>query len=304
MIRKRFTATGGAVALAAVLALAGCDRPSAGTVNTATGRTETPEAVASERDSLLAIVASNTRLMSEISSELAKVREVRRPMTAVVSPESPSGTVSYRDSLLATLKGVVQRVNDAEQRLAASQRRIRNLTVQSDSAKSQIALMEQTVGDLQATLENQRTTLTSMTDEINRMKVENEQLQVRTVALSDTVEQLSTQSSTVFYVIGTKDELKEKGVVVEEGSKFLIFGGKSLAPARNLPREVFTEIDMRQVNEIPLPNPEKEYKIVSRQNLEALGTPATRDGKVQGNLQISQPGQFWGPSRYLIIVEG
>jgi regulator of replication initiation timing len=303
MIRKRFTPAGGVAALAVLLTLAGCDRPSAGTT-TASGRPEAPEAVAAERDSLLAIVASNTRLMSEISNELAKVKEVRRPMTAVVSPESPAGSGSYRDSLLSTLKGVVERVNTAEQRLAASQRRIRNLTVQGDSAKSQIALMEQTVTDLQATLENQRSTLTTMTDELNKMKEENQQLQVRTVALSDTVQQLNTQSSTVFYVIGTKDELKEKGVVVEEGSKFLFFGGKSLAPARNLPLEAFTRIDMRQVNEIALPDPEKEYKIVSRQNLDALGTPATRDGKVQGNLQISQPGMFWSPSRYLIIVEG
>jgi hypothetical protein len=164
--------------------------------------------------------------------------------------------------------------------------------------------MEQTVGDLQATLENQRVTLSSMTEELNRLKVENQELQVRTVALTDTLQQVTTQSNVVYYVIGTKDELKDKGVVVEEGTKFLIFGGKSLNPARDLPEEVFTAADMREISEIPLPRPDKKYKIVSRQNLTALGTPVNSDGKVQGSLQISQPREFWEPSKYLIIVEG
>ena len=90
--------------------------------------------------------------------------------------------------------------------------------------------------------------------------------------------------------------LREKG--------FLIFGGKSLKPARDLPESVFTSADMREVSEIPLPRPDKEYKIVSRQNLGALATPASSDGKVQGTVQITQPREFWEPSRYLIIVEG
>jgi hypothetical protein len=303
MIWKRLTPVGGALALAGALVVAGCERPATGRM-AADGRPETPEAVAAERDSLLSMVAENTRLMSEISSELAKVKDVRRPMTAVVSPESPAGAPSFRDSLLSKLREVVERVNQAETRLAASQSRIRALRGQSDSTRGELTLMEQTVGDLQATLENQRVTLSSMTEELNRLKVENQELQVRTVALTDTLQQVTTESNVVYYVIGTKDELKEKGVVVEEGTKFLIFGGKSLNPARDLPEDMFTVADMREISEIPLPRPDKQYKIVSRQNLGALGTPVSSDGKVRGSLQISQPREFWEPSKYLIIVEG
>lgn len=262
-------------------------------------------AVSAEKDSLLALVSENARLMSDISTTLEKVRDVRKPINAVVSPESPlSASVGFRDSLKAKVAEVVERLNQAETRLAATSRRMRGMTGVSDSLKAQLATMEQSVTDLQATMENQRISIASMTEELEGMKQQNAALTERNTALVDTVSSLDKERNTVYYVIGTKEDLKARGVLVEEGSKFLFFGAKVVAPARDLNPEVFTAIDKHQVADIPLPSPDADYKIVSRQNLAAVGTPM-KNGQVRGDsLKITEPDRFWAPSRYLIIVQG
>jgi hypothetical protein len=42
---------------------------------------------------------------------------------------------------------------------------------------------------------------------------------------------------------------------------------------------------------------------VSRQALAYLDTETDKDGKFRGDLVINTPDAFWGPSKYLIIVE-
>jgi myosin heavy subunit len=263
------------------------------------------EAVSAEKDSLLAMVSDNARLMSDISATLAKVRDVKKPIKAVASPESPlAASVDQRDSLKTKVTDVVERLKQAETRLAASQKRIATLGGMSDSLKGQMAMMEQSMADLRASMETQRMTISQLTEETNGLKEQNTQLTERTVALTDTVSRMDTERNTVYYVVGTKEDLKKRGVVVEEGSKFLIFGAKRVTPARDLSPGQFTAIDQRHVSEIPLPNPDRAYKIVSRQNLAAVGTEM-KNGEVRGaNLKITEPERFWGPSRYLIIIEG
>jgi len=263
------------------------------------------EAVSAEKDSLLAMVSDNARLMSDIGATLAKVRDVKKPIKAVASPESPlAASVDQRDSLKNKVTDVVDRLKQAETRLAASAKRIATLGGMSDSLKGQMALMEQSMTDLRTSLETQRVTISQLTEEANGLRERNTELTERTVALIDTVTRMDTERNTVYYVVGTKEDLKNRGVVVEEGTKFLVFGAKRVAPARDLSPSQFTAIDRRAVSEIPLPNPDRAYKIVSRQNLAAVGTEM-KNNEVRGaNLKITEPERFWGPSRYLIIIEG
>ena len=120
---------------------------------------------------------------------------------------------------------------------------------------------------------------------------------------------MSTISNTVYYVVGTKDELERKGLIQEEGGARFLFvlwkSGKTLVPARNLDPSEFTQADRRHLTELPLPQSDKEYRIVSRQDTSALETPPDHDGKLSGHaVKISDTARFWANSKYLIIVEG
>lgn len=256
--------------------------------------------VSAEKDSLLQQVAENARLMSDITNQITKVRGIEK----VKVPVSESPMRAPHDTLLARIAAVVTRVDRAEQHLAASRRRVAGLTNLSDSLKAQLT---QSIDQFQSVIDNQKATIASLTEQVNQLQTQNAALTERNASLTDTVSSMTTRENTVYYVIGTKNELKQKGIVVEEGgSRFpLIFKkvGTTLKPARDLNPSDFTAIDRTKVTQIALPDSTQEYRVASGQNLDYLASPP-QDGKVHGTLQIASPAQFWAASKFLILVRG
>jgi hypothetical protein len=242
---------------------------------------------AQERDRLLQDMAENSRLLSEISGELAKVRVPRGSLR--VSAESPLR--ASRDTMVQKIRYIAARVVETETRLKESRRRIDELTNVSDSLRR---TLEQTAANFEGIVATQLATIETMQGQIQ--------------ALSDTLTQVAARANTVYYVIGTEDELLEKGYLVKEGGSRFLFvlwkQGRTLQPARTLDPADFHAIDRRQVTSIPLPDPTAEYRIASRQNLSQLSAPPAHDNVVRGTaaLEIRDSERFWGPSRFLIIV--
>lgn len=287
-----------ATAALAALVLGACNRGPSPEVQAQLAQLQS---VSAEKDSLLSQVAENARLMSEISAQLVTVAD--RERLAKVGAASESPIAASRDSLRTMVGDVTTRIAQAEERLKESQRRIRSLTRASDSARVQF---EATLADLQATIENQKTTIGVLTTRVEALQTENVQLATEKAALTDTVEQLVEAQNAAYYIVATKQELLERGLVNEVGGSRVLFifgrAGKTLVPATNLDPTQFTAIDLRATTEIPLPDSAGSYKIVSRQNTQFLAEPPDKDGKVRGSLRIMSPWEFWTPSKFLIVV--
>jgi uncharacterized protein (DUF2164 family) len=262
-------------------------------------------ALSAEKDTLLQAVAENARLMNEINAEMAKVKGLKAGVSPVVGAEGGQQPVAdQRAIILARVKEMTERLNDAEKRLGASQARIRRLSNQSDSMKANLASLESAVAEYQQMIASQRVEIATMSEELATTKQEVAQLSVEKAALTDTVTAITDRANTVYYVIGTKDSLKARGIIVEEGgSKFLFFGSHALQPARVLNEADFTAVDRRVVMEIPSPMTTQAYKIVSRQNTEFIENKPDSKGKVIGGVKIASPDGFWAPSKFLILVK-
>ena len=253
------------------------------------------EVAAAQKDSLMQEVAVTTRLLSDVAAELTKVQVRGRRLR--VSSETPM--LAQRDTMIQKLRYVVARVDESERRLNESQKRIAGLTQLSDSLRS---TLDSTVTTLQGILDTQRETITSLTEQVTALQTEN-------VALKDTVAHVTERENTVYYIIGTKEELKEKGIITEEGGSRVLFvlwrTGRTLTPSRNLDPSDFQVLNKRQTTEISLPDPAAEYRIASRQDLNYLATPPDDHGKITGvsSLQITGPEYFWRNSKFLIIVQ-
>lgn len=266
-------------------------------------RGPTPEqlAIMAQKDSLVQEVAEQSRVMSDISAELAKV-QVQGKALAIKS-ESPR--TAMRDSIFARISYMTDRLTNVEKQLRTSRQRISGLTKLSDSLK---ATLESTISNYEATVASQKTTLDDLNQQVQKLSAENADLTVAKAALSDTVRTLAQENSTVYYVVGTKDELLKRGIIREEGGSRVLFifgkAGKTIVPAHDLQPSEFTPIDKHQVTEIPLPT-EAEYRLASQQNLDALATPPDGHGRIKGSvLKIAEPDRFWVGSRFLIIVQG
>jgi len=250
------------------------------------------DTVSAQRDSLVEQIAMQARTLADVSAELsrAQVRNLQ------ISTESPAA--AQHDSMVQTIRYIVTRVNDADAKLRANSRQIRNLTHISDSLRT---TLEATVASLQETIQLQKDQITVLTATVDTLRFQN-------VALTDTVSNMSVRENTVYYIIGTKDQLKAKGLVVEEGGSRVFWvlwkTGTTLQPARNLDRSQFTAIDRRQVMEIALPVAGGTYRILSRQDPNFLETKPDDNGHITSpTLRITSPEQFWVNSKFLIILQ-
>src|SRR3989475_8544001 len=238
-----------------------------------------------QKDSLMQEVALSSRLLSDINVEIAKVK-VRGRLN--VSSESP--VTASSDTLIAKLRYVVTRVRETESQLSQSRERIKALTNLSDSLR---ATLDSTASNLQAVIATQKQTIDLLTDQVNTLTAEN-------VALRDSL-------STGYYVIGTKAELKKRGILTEQGGGRVLFilwrTGKTLQPARNLDPSLFTTIDTRRVTSIPLPSSRAQYRIASLQDLDFIAEQRDHN-KYSGvsSLTITSAVDFWRSSKFLVII--
>src|SRR5712675_3631756 len=216
------------------------------------------EQINAQKDSLMQEVAISSRLITDVNAELAKAKI--RSNRLRVSSESP--ITASNDTLIAKLRYVVTLVRETENALNESRQRIKNLTSLSDSLR---ATLDSTVGNLQSVIASQKMTIDLLTDRVNALTEDN-------VALKDSL-------ATGYYIIGTRDEIKKRGILTEQGGGRVLFilwrTGKTLQPARNLDPSLFTAIDTRQVTQIPLPSASAEYRVASLQDLSYVAEERT-----------------------------
>ena len=271
----------------------GCDRSRA-ELTRALAEARTAEA---QKDSLLTEVLETTQFVSDLNSELAKAKSV------AIIPDGTDrglpGVIEDREERKATLtriQQVIARLNESEAKLTAAETRAKNARTQNARLLAQIATYKKTIEDLKTVAEQQQAQIALLAGQVDTLGKERN-------SLRGSVASLITYKNTVYYAVGTKDELLKDGVVTKEGSKFLIFGGTRLEPARALNRAAFTAIDKTQTLSIALPRIDKQYRIVSRQSPEFLSGDVTTKGEVKGVVEIVSPEEFWSASKYLILVQ-
>src|SRR5574341_1614619 len=126
-------------------------------------RGPTPEqlAIMAQKDSLVQEVAEQSRVMSDISAELAKVQVQGKELA--IKSESPR--TALRDSIFARINYVTDRLTAAEKQLRGSRQRISHLTKLSDSLK---ATLESTISNYESTIASQKTTLDDLNAQVQR----------------------------------------------------------------------------------------------------------------------------------------
>jgi hypothetical protein len=293
--------------LLAVLVLAACDRSGFGTAGHATAvdsvralNTQLAHAhtVSAQQDSLMQGFTETTKLLDSIDSELSHVKGLKSHVPLAMQGDSAQDPkAAYRANLLGKVK-------EATALLSASRARVRRLASNNSALQGQVDQYQQTITSLQAMVDRQKQDILVLTGRVDSLTTANTQLAAGEAAATDTMHTLRRENNTVYYVIGTKNDLEKRGIVVEEGSKFLFFGHHALVPARKLDPSVFTAIDKFSTTTITIPNPDRGYKIVSRQDPSLVDQPLTSAGKPSGELHIADPTQFWSTSKYLIIIAG
>jgi hypothetical protein len=244
-----------------------------------------------QKDSLTQVVGDADAFISKVDSQVSRVKGLPKSKRRKDSESGIEDQIQARKDMLRRVNALVERAQQTAKELADAKKREEDLKNENDKLKSQVDADALRIAELTSQIEQQAQTIALM--------------QAKVDTLDATVNELRATQSKAYYVIGDEDQLIKKGIIVKEGGANLLIArvGRTLVPARNLDRDLFTAIDTREVHEISVPDTSRRYQIVSRQSLDDADVP-DRDGpNFRGNLKIKDTDKFWAPSKYLIIVE-
>jgi hypothetical protein len=255
-----------------------------------------------EKDRALVELVEASRFAEQIDAELRQVRGLTSQVQPQTGDESGRAqAAAAREDILARLKTLRQRLNARTAELA----RTRDSLVGARGASSTTA---QLLTDLQSRLELRDREIAAFETEVRELREANVRLAEEKTALSDTVRQVQRSANRVFYTVGTKQQLKERKIVRDEGGTRLLLVtriGETLVPERNLDESSFTLADKRETLTIPLPRTDRSYRIVSRHDVGLIDAERKEsNGSFRGSsIRIADPARFWAASAFLIIVE-
>jgi hypothetical protein len=252
----------------------------------------------SEQSAIIGDAATSARLISEIDKDLANVRiKASKKSNVTQVAETEANASSKLETIQSKVRVLLSRLNASEARVRKMRAdELAHAKVDSEQV-SRLAEYERSIQDMKATVERQQAEIVSLTQRVDSLTTAN------TVLIAKTTE-MSAREDSVFVAIGSEKDLIKRGLIKKEGGTKLMFGrGKTIVAARHLEPAQFQTISKLKDVTISLPDPNKSYRIVTRQDMHFAEPQDPKKGMVKGSLKISDPNAFWGGSKYLILVE-
>ena len=252
----------------------------------------------SEQSAIIGDAATSARLISDIDKDLAAVRGLKaKKPTATNAAETEANASSKLENVQSKVRALIARLNASEARVR-KMRQDELAHAQVDSQQvARLADYERSIADMRSTVERQQAEIVVLTQRVDSLHTAN------TVLIARNGE-MSAREDSVFIAIGSEKDLMKRGLIKKEGGTKLMFGrGKTIVAARHLEPAQFQTISKNKDLTISLPDPNKTYRVVTRQDMHFAEPQDPKKGMVKGSLKISDPNAFWGGSKYLILVE-
>lgn len=276
------------VCVLAVAALVSCDN----------GAKKRAEVLSHERDSLMQVISDKDMelddimgVVSEVQDGFNRINEAEGRIVVTDGNVESVSTIQIIRENMQYIQDVMQQnremISSLKDKLEKSKiagektkKMVEDLTAQLEARNIKIQELEAQLAEKNIIISRQGDSILVLNENMNLLTEENAQ-QARTLKAQD--EQLNA----AWYVFGTKSELKEQ--------KILVDGDVLRSDAFN--KEYFTKIDIRYDKEIKLYS--KSAKILT--NHPSGSYKLAKDNKGQYILQVTNPEQFWGTSKYLVI---
>ena len=294
------------IAFAAVLALGACDKSKPALEQ----KLAEMQVLSSQKDSLIQEVMSTTQFVGDLTADLAAVKALNagKPIATEAKELEGKSPAQMRATIRERVRELATRLGETESRLSQSRARVQSLSGSNAEMQKQLAVYDSTINSLRVVIESQKTEITALSEQVLGLQQANvalaasrDTLATQKEQLVSTVSTMTAEANKAYYVIGTEKDLMAKGIAIKTGG-FLGFG-KTLAPARALKEQDFTEIDRMRDSTISFPKSDKKYTILSRQNPQFLAVAPDKNNEIRTGLKVASPEQFWGASKFLIVVE-
>lgn len=198
---------------------------------------------------------------------------------------------------------ISSQIQDINEILAQNKQKISSLNAQLKKSQSNNQQLTAFIEKLQQRIAEQEEELQLMTTELQKKNItistlnrNLEELTTQNREKDEHIMKVEDERNTVYYIIGTKKQLKEKGVISSNGG-FLGIGKKTKLMSDSDLSD-YTKIDARRIKHITLPGHKTE--ILTSHPSTSYTLEGGKDKATA--LDITDASAFWAKSKFLVIL--
>jgi chromosome segregation ATPase len=248
-------------------------------------------------DSLQRIIDQKDNELNDIMSTFNEIQEGFRLIDAAeqkVSVIKDGEGTNKAEQIRQSMKSIQERMQHNRELIARLQQQVREGSNRSSELKrtieeftKQLEEKNNELQQLRAELEQKDIHIAELDQTVNTLNASVNELKEDQAKKAETISAQDKELHTAWYVFGTKKELKNNKIYES---------GKVLQSGFN--KNYFTKVDIRVDKEIKLYS--KSAKILT--NHPASSYTLQPDAQKQYVLRITNPEQFWGGSKYLVVL--
>ena len=260
------------------------------------------EELARKNEDLAKQLASRDRFIEDVTGTIneihdnleatwAKEKNVVRQTT---KDEGKVGatSVELKQRIIDRIAGMHTVIMESRKKMALLQQKL------NESGK-QYAGLQRMVDDLKKEIEEREQAIAELKARVGVLETEVSEKSAVIAAHQNTIDKQTEQLNTVYYMVGTRDELKKKGIITREGGVLWgLFGGTTVL-ASDFAEADFQALDKTKDHTIALRGLVDE--IVPKRDTSLYTIVRLESGQTE--LRIINPDSFWRERRLVIVAE-
>lgn len=285
------------LAAAAALLMTSCGSDE--DLNTANQRADSLQTVVDQKDeeiaSLFEVLSDIETNLTEISSRYSKVNTLRQqnPERNQKVKGEITDELAVIDNMMAQNKQKIAQLNSKIKSLGAENEKLQNFI---ETLNARMTEQENQINSLMNELTISKATISKLSANVSDLTRSNKEKDEEIARQNDEMAYLADNSHRAYYVVGTYNDLKEKGIVSKEGG--LLFKSQKATNSVNLSK--FNLIDRNKVTTIEV-NLRKAKLISDHPKGSYEFVMDDTDKKVVKQLVIKDVASFWSKTDFLII---
>ena len=259
-----------------------------------------------ERDSLANLTNEK---QGKIDEYLSYFNEIQQNLNAIKQKEhiislqtsdSTEMTPAMKDQIKNDILTIYQLMQENKDALTKLKKQIKSSGVKNKQLEETIALYEQQIKQKDDEINSLKEKLEKMNFDMGELNKKIDEMQDKMVAMEeeqnkqkDIINQQESQLHTIYYVVGTKTELKDKQIINRDG--FL----SKLSVDANFDKSQFINADDRNLDEININASSIE---VLTKHPSTSYTLKKNNKNVIEKIVITNKEQFWSISKFLVVL--
>ena len=259
-----------------------------------------------QNDSLYMVSIEKDRQMNEllgtlveIDDNLQQIKEKENIIALNAQAKDNMSSATMKEKINNDIKAIYELMLQNKEKIEELQKKIK----QGDKNN---AALKKLVMRLNRQLEAKTVEIAKLEEELQQKNIEIEHLNFTVEGLQHTLDSIHAQAVAAdmkleetteelyrgYYAFGTKKELKEQKIISGEG----LFSKKRILEG-DFDKDYFTQIDIREVDSIPLFRP--KAKLLTTHPQGSYYLEKNSDGALV--LRITDKDKFWSTSKYLVV---